>query len=157
MENVYSLTDNIIVEEASEKDIEFLVEFNLKMALETEAIQLDKNILNEGVKAVFTNSNKGKYFTAKINNKICGSLLITYEWSDWRNSNIWWIQSVFVEEEFRKKGVYKNLYEFVKIAAKIEGVKVIRLYVDLRNKPAQAVYSRLGMNDQHYKLFEVEI
>lgn len=157
MESAYNLTDNILIEEAHEDSIEFLIKFNQKMALETEGINLDYNVLKEGVKAVFKNPNKGKYYIAKYNELICGALLITYEWSDWRNSNIWWIQSVFVEENFRKKGIYKKLYEFVKNEAKNEGVKVIRLYVDLRNKSAQEVYFKLGMNDQHYKLFEVEI
>ena len=105
--------------------------------------------------AVFDNPSHGEYFVAELDGVVAGSTLITYEWSDWRNGVVWWIQSVFVAREARRKGVYAGLYEYLQgLANASPDIRGIRLYVDLRNKPAQEVYTRLGMNGEHYRLFE---
>jgi GNAT superfamily N-acetyltransferase len=141
--------------EATPDDAGSIVDFQLAMARETENLELDREILSRGVAAVFADATLGRYFVATEEGDVIGSLLVTYEWSDWRNGMVWWIQSVYVVPSFRRRGVYAGLYghvrSFVESDALIRG---IRLYVDERNKAAQEVYGRLGMNGEHYRVFE---
>jgi len=134
-------------------DANAIVDFQQAMARETEEVALDRDVVTRGVQAVFDDASRGRYFVAVAEGRVVASLLITYEWSDWRNGVVWWIQSVYVVPEFRKRGVYAGLYEHVKQTADAS-VKGIRLYVDRRNTPAQEVYRRLGMNGEHYLVFE---
>jgi len=134
-------------------DANAIVDFQQAMARETEEVALDRDVVTRGVQAVFDDPSRGRYFVAVAGGRVVASLLITYEWSDWRNGVVWWIQSVYVVPEFRKRGVYAGLYEHVKQTADAS-VKGIRLYVDRRNTPAQEVYRRLGMNGEHYLVFE---
>lgn len=132
-----------------------ILEFQVAMARETEDVTLDRAITGRGVHAVFADPSKGRYFVAEAGGRVIASLLITFEWSDWRNGVVWWIQSVYVVPEERKRGVYAGLYRHVKAIVDAEPqIRGIRLYVDDRNKPAQEVYTRLGMNGEHYKVFE---
>ncbi len=125
------------------------------MARETEELELDRETCGKGVAAVFDDQSLGRYFVAEENGEVVGSLLITYEWSDWRAGMVWWIQSVYVVPELRRQGVYRGLYEHVqKIVQDDESVSGIRLYVDRRNTRAQQVYETLGMNGEHYLVFE---
>ena len=140
---------------ATEEDRFIIADFQVKMAKETENISLDIEIVNNGVMSVFQDSHKGKYLVAENEGKVIASLLLTYEWSDWRNSVVLWIQSVFVVPEMRGKGVFKNLYTFVrKIATDDKSVSGIRLYVDKSNGKAMQVYNKVGMNGEHYSVFE---
>ncbi len=140
---------------ANNSDIDILTEFQLKMALETENLKLNKDILNNGISSVLTDKNKGCYYLALFENKPVGCLLTTYEWSDWRNSQVLWIQSVYVSPEYRKFGVFKSMYSFIKnIVETSTDFAGIRLYVDKRNVIAQNVYKNIGMNNNHYELFE---
>jgi GNAT superfamily N-acetyltransferase len=140
---------------AEPNDLTVIVEFQEAMARETEHIDLDHQICSRGVQAVFDDPPRGRYFVAESNGKVVASLLITYEWSDWRNGVVWWIQSVYVRREMRKQGVYAGLYQHVqRMAAADPSVKGIRLYVDRRNADAQEVYRRMGMNGEHYLVFE---
>ena len=140
---------------ATPNDAEAIIDFQLAMARETEDVSLDRVIVTRGVRAVFGHPSHGSYFIAEADGEVVASLLITFEWSDWRNGVVWWIQSVFVRPEHRGKGVYAGLYEYVKsIAATDERVRGIRLYVDKRNAVAQNVYTRLGMDGEHYLVFE---
>jgi len=134
-------------------DANAIVDFQQAMARETEEVALDRDVVTRGVQAVFDDPSRGRYFVAVAGGRVVASLLITYEWSDWRNGVVWWIQSVYVVPEFRKRGVYAGLYEHVKQTADAS-VKGIRLYVDRRNTPAQEVYRRLGMDGDHYLVFE---
>jgi len=134
-------------------DVNAIVDFQQAMARETEEIALDRDVVTRGVQAVFDDPSRGRYFVAEAEGQVVASLLITYEWSDWRNGVVWWIQSVYVVPEYRKRGVYAGLYAHVKQTADAS-VKGIRLYVDRRNKAAQEVYRRLGMNGDHYLVFE---
>ncbi len=134
-------------------DANAIVDFQQAMARETEEVTLDRDVVTRGVKAVFDDPSRGRYFVAEAEGRVVASLLITYEWSDWRNGVVWWIQSVYVGPEYRKRGVYAGLYSHVKQTADAS-VKGIRLYVDRRNKPAQEVYRRLGMDGDHYLVFE---
>jgi ribosomal protein S18 acetylase RimI-like enzyme len=145
----------VIYREGMPADAAVIVEFQLAMARETEDLELDFDICTRGVDAVFERPELGRYYLAEIDGRVVASLLITYEWSDWRNGMVWWIQSVYVAPEARQQGVYGGLYAHVKARAEAdERVRGIRLYVDLRNTRAQGVYTRLGMNGEHYRVFE---
>jgi GNAT superfamily N-acetyltransferase len=136
-------------------DRETIVDFQIAMARETEEVDLDRPTCTQGVEAIFADPSLGRYFVAEQGARVVASLLITYEWSDWRNGTVWWIQSVYVRPEFRQQRVYAGLYEYVKGLVDLDdGIRGIRLYVDRRNTRAQQVYTRLGMNGEHYQVFE---
>ncbi len=140
---------------ATRYDSQYIVEFQIKMAMETEGLVLDKETVKRGVESVFNEPSKGKYYVAIQNDDVIGSLLLTPEWSDWRNAWVLWIQSVYVSSELRGKGVFKAMYNYVIDSInKDDEIAGVRLYVDLSNKKARAVYKQLGMNGDHYQLFE---
>ena len=141
--------------DARRADVDDIVNFQIAMAEETEQLRLDSQICTQGVRAVLDDSGLGRYYVAELDGKVVASTLITYEWSDWRNGVVWWIQSVYVVPGARKKGVYAGLYRHVQDLARADAnVRGIRLYVDRRNGAAQEVYARLGMNGEHYRVFE---
>jgi GNAT superfamily N-acetyltransferase len=145
----------ILYREAIRRDALQIVEFQLAMALETEDYELNRYVCTRGIEALFEDRSLGRYFVAEEHDQLLASLMITYEWSDWRNGMVWWIQSVYVVPDARGRGIYKGLYQFVqRLAAANETCKGIRLYVDRRNAIAQEVYRRLGMNGEHYQVFE---
>ena len=145
----------VIYSLAVPEDAAAIVEFQIAMARETEEVELDRDICTEGVAAVFADSKHGFYLVGEKDGQVIVSTLITYEWSDWRNGVVWWIQSVYVAPEARGQGVYKGLYTYVQeLANADEDVRGIRLYVDKRNTRAQQVYTKLGMNGEHYQVFE---
>jgi GNAT superfamily N-acetyltransferase len=136
------------------EDAEAMVEFNQAMALETEKKHLDQDILRSGVRAAFVDENKGFYVVAESEGRIVGGLMITYEWSDWRNAWWWWIQSVYVRPEARGQRIYSKLYDFVKEKAVAAGAYGIRLYVETENHHAQRVYEKLGMQVSPYLMYD---
>ena len=143
------------VRKATTKDINSIVDFQLKMASETEGIELNKITVLKGVTAVINDTNKGQYYVTEINNRIVASLLTTYEWSDWRNGTILWIQSVYVLNEYRRKGVYRNMYSHIKqLVMDNPDLNGIRLYADKSNLTAHKTYQELGMSPDHYITFE---
>ncbi len=145
----------INIKEAHPGDVELISLFQERMALETENLKLDPDILRRGVSAVFSDPVKGCYYIAEIDGKIAGSLLITYEWSDWRNGMILWIQSVYVLPQYRKNAVFRHLYHHIKKMVEDDpNYHGIRLYVDRANKRAMNIYNRCGLNGSHYHLFE---
>jgi len=132
-----------------------IIDFQIKMAFETEGLHLERETLVKGVQAVFEDPHLAQYYIAQVDDQAIASLMITFEWSDWRNKKVWWIQSVYVVEEYRRKGVFSLFYEFIKEkAALLEEVGGIRLYVDKTNHAAQNTYNKMGMNGEHYQLFE---
>ena len=131
-----------------------IVEANLAMAAETEGLSLDRATLARGVEAVLRGEVPGRYYVAERAGEIVGQLMVTFEWSDWRCAQVWWIQSVYVWPASRGGGVYRGLYEQIRRAAGAEGAAGLRLYVDTRNTRAQAVYAALGMDGGHYRVFE---
>lgn len=132
-----------------------MVEFNQAMALETEGKTLDSQILTSGVESVFHDDKKGFYVVAEDEGKIAGGLMITFEWSDWRDGWFWWIQSVYILPEYRGRRIYSLLYQFVKDEANKQGdVCGFRLYVEKENTRAQKVYEKLGMEETHYLMYE---
>src|SRR5258708_38394738 len=140
---------------AQKSDMHALVEFNQAMALETEGKRLEEATLRTGVEAVLADKNKGFYVVADDSGKIVGGLMVTLEWSDWRNAWFWWIQSVYILPEARGQKIYSRLYEFVKERAADAGnVCGFRLYVDKGNRRAQRVYEWVGMQLSHYLMYE---
>lgn len=143
------------IREAIIKDIPHLLDFQLKMALETENITLEISSLTQGVNRLFKDPTKGRYYVAEENDEVLGCLMTTYEWSDWRNGTVLWIQSVYVARDHRGKGVYKEMYEYLRqLVHDDPDLRGIRLYVDKRNSSAQGVYSSLQMNGEHYQMYE---
>ena len=138
-------------------DIDAIVRFQADMAMESEGIMLDMCRLTSGVTSAMKDESKGTYLVARANGTPIGSLMLTREWSDWNNQWYWWIQSVYVMPEYRKKGVYKAMYATLKDMAQENGVSQIRLYADRTNLSAQQVYQRLGMRESHYLMFEETI
>jgi GNAT superfamily N-acetyltransferase len=148
------MTD-LLIREARRDDAAAIIEFQLAMARETEELTLDRDVLTRGVAALFDTPSLGRYYVAESDGRVIASLLITYEWSDWRNGMVWWIQSVYTVPEFRRRGVYAALYTHIRAQVEPDPhVRGIRLYVDTRNTDAQKVYARLGMEGEHYKVFE---
>ena len=145
----------ILIRKALPEDYIFISNFQKKMASETENIRLDNETVRDGVRAVFADSAKGCYYIAEIDGEVIGSLLTTYEWSDWRNGYLLWLQSVYVVSNYRKRGIFRNLYLHIKqVVENNPDYKGIRLYVDKTNESAMEVYRRIGMNDEHYQMFE---
>lgn len=141
--------------DARRTDIRDIVDFQIAMAHETEDVALDRATCTKGVEAVFDDASRGRYFVAENDGQVVASLLITFEWSDWRNGNVWWIQSVYVRPEVRQQRIYGGLYQHVQqLVAGDDSLKGIRLYVDKRNTRAQDVYRRCGMNGEHYLVYE---
>ena len=143
-----------IVRPATLTDLDFIVEGNRCLAAETEDLHLDRAVLTAGVRAVLTDAAPGRYWIAERDGQPVGQLLITFEWSDWRNRMVWWIQSVYVLPNARQHGVFRTLYAHTQQAARAAGAAGLRLYVDTTNTRAQAVYTALGMNGGHYRVFE---
>ena len=136
-------------------DLEALVNFNAAMALETEGKTLDIELLKQGARAVFDSSQRGFYLVAEVDGSPVGSLLVTYEWSDWRNGWFWWIQSVYVRPEWRRMGVYSAMHRWILDTARSRpDVCGVRLYVDRNNDGARKTYRSLGMSESHYDMFE---
>lgn len=149
--------NEIKVRAASLADLDAIVGFNAAMAKETEGKDLGSDLLRPGVESVLSRADLGFYLVAEHAGRTAGQLLITYEWSDWRNAFFWWIQSVYVSPDSRRFGVYKALHDHASTEARRQGnVCGLRLYVDKNNRVAQGVYGSLGMHLAHYDMYEIE-
>ncbi|MHB0969456.1 MAG: GNAT family N-acetyltransferase [Thermoanaerobaculia bacterium] len=147
--------DDVTYRAARFDDIDAMVEFQRLMAEETEGLTLDTGRVRKGIEIATNDPSLARYFIAEKDGRAAGMLMITYEWSDWRAAMVWWIQSVYVIADARKQGIYAGLYNHVKEIVKNDpSIGGIRLYVDKRNTRAQEVYARLGMNGDHYQVFE---
>jgi ribosomal protein S18 acetylase RimI-like enzyme len=145
----------LLLRRATPADAAVLVEYNRRLAAETEGKALDPALLTAGVAAALADENKALYFVAEEDGAIAGQLMLTREWSDWRNGWIWWIQSVYVRPESRRRGVFRALYDHVLKAAHADpDVIGLRLYVEHQNLAAQQTYTRLGMEKTTYWVFE---
>jgi ribosomal protein S18 acetylase RimI-like enzyme len=146
---------SISVRRAVAADVPVIVEFNCRLAQESENKTLDPEMLGKGVRATFADPHKGPYFVAEIAGQIVGQTQITYEWSDWRNGWIWWIQGVYVRPEARRRGVFRALYQYISEAARADPeVVALRLYVERENRLAQQTYQSLGMGMSGYLVME---
>ncbi|MBS1231900.1 MAG: family N-acetyltransferase [Bacteroidetes bacterium] len=144
----------LTVRKAIPEDAVSIIEFQLNMAWETEKTALDRETVTKGVNAVFSDPNKGEYYVTQDEDRVVASLLITYEWSDWRNCNVWWFQSVYVVPEYRRQGIFRKMYHFIKEKTEELGVAGLRLYVETGNVQAMKTYEALGMTGEHYNFYE---
>jgi GNAT superfamily N-acetyltransferase len=145
------------IRDAAPTDLTAIVAWNAAMAWETEQKTLDPATLERGVAAVFAQPGRGFYLVAERDGAAVGSLLVTYEWSDWRCGDFWWIQSVYVTPEARRSGVFRALYAAVTERASAAGAVGLRLYVETENQRAQDTYTDLGMTRCHYWMYEVPL
>jgi GNAT superfamily N-acetyltransferase len=144
----------ITIRKASPEDAGTIIDFQQKMAWETEMMSLATDIVTKGVNAVFSNSVLGQYWVADDDGQVVASLLITYEWSDWRNANVWWFQSVYVLPSHRRSGIFRSMYTHIRDEGERAGVAGLRLYVETNNTRAHKTYEALGMKREHYAMYE---
>ena len=138
-------------------DAETIAGYNAALAAETERLQLDRDRLLRGVRAVLEDPAKGFYTVAESEDTVVGQMMITFEWSDWRNGTFWWIQSVYVHPEYRRRGVFSRLHRHVlEEATKLGTVCGLRLYVEKENRQAQRTYQRLGMQKAIFDMYEAD-
>jgi len=148
------MPDEITIRDARSADVEVIALFNEAMALETEGLRLDPATIRSGVRAVIDDPSRGRYYVAELQDRVAGALLVTYEWSDWRNAMFLWLQSVYVDPAHRRRGVFSRLYAHVEALARSPGHCGLRLYMDAHNASARAAYERLGMRHENYLVFE---
>jgi ribosomal protein S18 acetylase RimI-like enzyme len=149
---------DIKIRKAALADLSVIADFNVRLAQESEDLALDPARVEAGVGAILTDPAKGIYYVAEAAGAVAGQLMITYEWSDWRNGNIWWIQSVYVKPEFRRAGVFRALFHHLLALAKSQkDVCNLRLYVHSENARASQSYERLGMTRTKYEVFDLEV
>ncbi|MDE3018375.1 MAG: GNAT family N-acetyltransferase [Nitrospirota bacterium] len=151
--------ERIVIRPAQVGDLDVLVNFSLAMALETEGRQLDRERLRQGTQTLLEEPARGFYLVAEAQGEpgpiVVGQLMITFEWSDWRNATFWWIQSVYVHPEWRRQGIYRTMHRHVLREAKDrKDVCGLRLYVEKDNQGAQTVYRRVGLSPSIYQVFE---
>lgn len=144
------------ISKAKREDIETLADFQVKMAYESEALELVKDTVKKGISTFLDRPDYGDYYVArrKENDEIIGCMMVTKEWSDWNNSEYWWLQSVYVKPGFRHQGVFKTMVKWLEGRAQEKGVKALRLYVDRTNETAKNCYTRLGLKECHYDIRE---
>jgi ribosomal protein S18 acetylase RimI-like enzyme len=142
---------------AAPDDAPIIAEFNVALAAETEGAALDRATVLPGVRAGLADPAKAIYFVAEIDARVVGCCMITHEWSDWRNGDMWWLQSVYVHGEYRRRGVFAAMYRHVEIAARSAGAACLRLYVERGNERAKATYRSMGMDLTHYQVMEQKL
>lgn len=153
------MLSDLIVRQATGEDLDTLVRFSAAMALETEGRRLDESRLRQGTQAVLESPARGFYTVAELTDRsprlVVGQLLVTFEWSDWRNATFWWIQSVYVDSVWRRRGIYRQMHEGILLQARQQGdVCGVRLYVEGENAVAKTVYAKVGLNASSYHVFE---
>lgn len=150
-------SDACVIREARPEDVPVLAEFNRAMAAETEAKQLDLEVLSRGIRRLIDEPQHGFYRVAELQQDVVGAVMVTFEWSDWRDGQFWWLQSVYVKPASRRLGVFRQLYQSVRQDAEsLTHVCGLRLYVERDNSRAMETYRSLGMKQTPYQLFEVE-
>lgn len=149
---------DVNIRKAELSDTAVIADFNRRLARETEDLPLDEGCVLKGVTALLRDPAKGLYYVAEVGGVVAGQVMITYEWSDWRNGNLWWLQSVYVREEFRGRGVFRALFRHVEeLARKDPNVAGVRLYMHEENARARRAYEALGMKQTKYQVFELDL
>ena len=147
----------IQIRDGRPEDAPVIAEYNRRMALETESKELDAETVERGVKQGLLQPGKCRYFVAEVQGSVIGQAMVTYEWSDWRNGDLWWIQSVYVHPDHRRQGIFKKLYQHIEtLARKNTSARGLRLYVEEENTTGQTVYKNLGMSHAGYHVYERE-
>lgn len=148
---------NLTIRKAVVSDAGVIADLNSRLAEETEQMHLDRNLVRKGAEALTRDPSKGFYLVAEDAGRVIGQLMITCEWSDWRNGTFWWIQSVYVRREYRGRGVYTGLHRQVEKMARERGdIRGLRLYVEKNNETAQRSYRRLGMSETNYQMYAID-
>ena len=151
------MTPEFTIRRATPDDVDILVGFNVAMAQETEDKALAVETLGSGLRALLEDPALGFYLVAESSGRPVGQIMVTSEWSDWRNAHFWWLQSLYVKPEYRRQGVFRQLFDYVQRRAREAGdVCGIRLYVERTNHRAQQAYVNLGMAHSHYDMYEIE-
>ena len=146
---------DLSIRDANASDAEIIADYNARLALESEGMRLDPGLVGPGVRTLLRDASKGRYWMAEADGRVVGQIMVTYEWSDWRNGMIWWIQSVYVHGDYRRTGVFSALYRHVEsLARKDPDVCGIRLYVEHENERAQRTYQSLGMKMTDYRVMQ---
>lgn len=146
-----------IIREARPEDAEKIAQYNRAMAWETEKKELDAATVLKGVQGGLAQPNLCRYFVAELDGRVVGQALITYEWSDWRNGELWWIQSVYVHPDHRRRGIFRELFQHIQtLAQNHPRVRGLRLYVETSNQIGMNVYHNLGMVNAGYHVYELE-
>lgn len=154
---MYVRMPSFAIRYANAADAQTIADYNAAMALETEGLRLDRERLQLGVQALFADSSKGFYLVAEQDGSVIGQMMITYEWSDWRNGVFWWIQSVYVHPDHRRAGVFRSLYLHAESLSRSQpDVCGLRLYVERNNAKAQQTYAGLGMQKTPYEIYELD-
>ena len=147
---------SLVIRTFTKADIPVIANFQQRLAEETENVTLDRNKLVKGIEAMLSDPNRGTYYLAELDGQVVGCHSITFEWSDWRNGMVWWLQSLYVIESQRKNGVFKKMFEHLQRTINNDpNIVGLRLYVDKTNTRAQQVYQAMGMNGEHYSVFEL--
>lgn len=146
--------DHFLIRRGGLADAPAIVEYNRRLAEETEGLRLDPTLLLSGVLGALADESQALYFVAEIGLEIAGQVMVTFEWSDWRNGSIWWLQSVYVAPEWRRQGIFRALYDHVLHEGREAGAACFRLYVEKENSAAQEVYRRLGLRLAPYLVME---
>jgi GNAT superfamily N-acetyltransferase len=147
----------ILIRMAELDDIPTIISNNLEMAMETEARALDHAVAAKGTQRLIDDPSKGFYILAEVSGQVVGQCMITFEWSDWRNGNFWWLQSVYVVPKFRGQGIFSSIYQHMLAEAKgRDDVVGLRLYVEKENRSAREVYGHLGIKKSHYEMYEID-
>ena len=150
-------SQSMIIRHAALTDVETIADYNVAMALETEGISLDRERTYHGVRAVLDDASKGFYIVGEIQSRVVGQMMVTFEWSDWRNAVFWWIQSVYVHPDHRRVSLFTQLYRHVEGQARnADNVCGLRLYVEHENAIAHSTYEHLGMTEAVYKVYETD-
>ena len=146
---------DLTIRDAAAGDAEIIADFNSRLASETEGMRLSPEVINRGVETLLADQSKGRYWVAQADSRVVGQIMVTYEWSDWRNGMIWWIQSVYVHGDYRRSGVFSLLYRHVEsLARRDPQVSGIRLYVERDNARARRTYESLGMDMTDYRVMQ---
>ncbi len=151
------LGDVVMIRRGNIKDLDTIVKYNYNLAKETENLELDKEILKKGVRTALEDNGNGIYFVYEKDDMVVGQIMITKEWSDWRNGDYWWIQSVYVNKDYRGQGIFTQLFDYVKyLAERSNNVCSLRLYVEKKNERAKDTYKSKGMKETHYLMYEIK-
>jgi len=145
------MSNALHIREAGPSDADCVARFSLACARDSEDLILDEAVLRAGVEAALSDPARGCYFLAERDGKPLGQVMVTREWSDWRNAWIWWLQSVYVNDNARGQGVFATIYAHIEDAARHQGVRMIRLYVDQANTGAEKAYLKAGFERDHYR------
>lgn len=146
---------DLVIRPATPRDCNIIVEFNLQLAMESEGHELDRQVLASGVAQALGHSDYCRYFVAEINGQVIGQTMITYEWSDWNNGIIWWIQSVYIHPDCRRQGYFRRIFQWIADQARMDPAVIgLRLYVDQSNQKAMQTYESLGMYRLNYLMYE---